>query len=68
LRSFDLVLDYIADTKTQPGLTVQAHLVTTDYPTGVTVPDDIMEMLNIQTHQVCPQWNYTIRPRSVSPS
>jgi hypothetical protein len=66
LRSFDLVLDYIADTKTQTGLTVQAHLVTAQYPTGLKVSDDVMETLLIQTHDVCPQWNYTIRPRTLS--
>ena len=37
LRSFDLVLDYIADTKTRTGLTVQAHLVTAEYCTGLKV-------------------------------
>jgi hypothetical protein len=57
LRSFDLVLDYISDTKTQTGLRVQAHLVT--------VSDELMESLNIQTHEVCPQWNYTIPPRTI---
>lgn len=63
LRSFDLRLDYISDTKTQTGLTVQAHLVPTHYPTGVKIPDEVMQTLNIQAHQVCPQWNYTLRPR-----
>jgi hypothetical protein len=66
LRSFELVLDYLRDTKTQTGLTVQAHLVTAPYPTGVKVPDAVMEALNIQAHDTCPQWNYTIRPRPVS--
>jgi Rhodopirellula transposase DDE domain len=66
LRSFDLVLDYINATKTHTGLTVQAHLVTTCYPTGLKVPDELMERLNIQQHDICPQWNYTIRPRAVS--
>jgi hypothetical protein len=65
LRSFDLVLAYIADTKTQMGLSVQAHLVTTPYPIGVKVPDEVMETLNIQEHDICPQWNYTIQPRAV---
>jgi hypothetical protein len=64
LRSFDRVLDYINDTRTQTGLTVQAHLVTTPYPTGVKVPDEVMETLNIQKHDLCPQWNYTIQPRT----
>jgi hypothetical protein len=64
LRSFDLVLDYIADTTTQTGLTVQAHLVTTQYPTGVKVSDEVMATLNIESHDLCPQWNYTIHPRA----
>jgi hypothetical protein len=68
LRSFDLVLDYLWDTETQTGLSVDAHLVTTDYPTGLTVSDEVMETLNIQFHMVCPQWNYTIRPRTLPPT
>lgn len=64
LRSFDLVLHYIRDTKTETGLTVLAHLVTKTYETGVKVPDEEMDALNIEYHDVCPQWNYTIRPRT----
>ena len=64
LRTFDRVLDYIADTKTQSGLSVQAHLVTAEYSTGTSVTDAVMETLNIQFHEICPQWNYTISPRS----
>ena len=67
LRSFDDVLHYIRDTKTQTGLTVQAHLVTETYQKGVKVPDREMDALNIKSHDVCPQWNYTIYPR-VHPS
>jgi Rhodopirellula transposase DDE domain len=63
LRSFDRVMSYLADTTTQTGLTVRAHLVTMPYPTGVKVSDEVMQTLNIHTHAVCPQWNYTIRPR-----
>lgn len=63
LRSFDDVLHYIADTKTQTGLFVQAHLVTDTYELGIKVSDAEMDALNIEFHDVCPQWNYTIRPR-----
>jgi hypothetical protein len=66
LRSFDDVVHYITDTKTDTGLTVQAHLVTQTYATGVKVPDEQMDALNIEFHDVCPQWNYTLRPRSIS--
>jgi hypothetical protein len=64
LRSFDDVLYYIRNTKTQTGLTVDAYLVTETYERGVKVPDQEMRALNIQSHDVCPQWNYTIHPRS----
>lgn len=63
LRSFDTVLHYIRETKTQTGLTVQAHLVTTEYEKGVKVADEVMDTLNLEAHTVCPQWSYTIRPR-----
>jgi hypothetical protein len=64
LRSFDDILFYARDTKTQTGLAVQAHLVTHVYEKGVKVPDGEMDAINIQPHTVCPQWNYTIYPRS----
>jgi hypothetical protein len=66
LRSFDDVLHYARDTQTQTGLAVQAYLVNETYEKGVKVPDEEMDALNIQSHDVCPQWNYTIYPRSVA--
>jgi hypothetical protein len=67
LRSFDDVLRYIRDTKTQTGLTVQAHLVTQTYERGVKALDEEMDALSIQSHDVCPKWNYTIHHRSPLP-
>lgn len=66
LRSFELVVDYLAATTTQTGLTVQAHRITAQYPTGVKVSDKVMNTLNIRPHEICPQWNYTIHPRAIS--
>jgi hypothetical protein len=63
LRSFDEVLHYIRDTKTDTGLTVQAHLVTQTYEKGVKVSDQEMDQLRLEPHAVCPNWNYTIYPR-----
>ncbi len=69
LRSFAAVVQYIEDTRTHTGLTVAAHHVTTTYATGVKIPDAAMATLNLQTHEVCPQWNYTIHPRpAVAPA
>ena len=64
LRSFDGLLHYIRDTKTRTGLTVKAQVVTETYEKGVKVPNKEMDALSIQSHNVCPQWNYTIHPRS----
>ena len=63
LRTFDQVLTYLQDTRTHTGLQVTAHLVDQDYPTGVKVSDEKMQALNIEFHDICPKWNYTIRPR-----
>jgi hypothetical protein len=67
LRSFETVLHYIRETKTSSGLAVEAHLITDDYPTGASVPPEVMAALDLHPHTTCPQWNYTIRPR-VRPS
>ena len=66
LRSFDGVVAYVQETRTQTGLRVDAHLVTTPYTTGVKIPDAVMATLDIRAHEVCPQWNYTIHPRAIA--
>ena len=63
LRSWELILQYISETKTETGLNVRAVLVTEKYETGIKVSDEVMDGLNLEYHAVCPQWNYTIRPR-----
>ncbi len=68
LRTFELVLEYLQATQTQTGLRVQAHLVSQTYETGVKVPETEMEALAIRYHEVCPQWSYTISPRSPAPA
>jgi hypothetical protein len=68
LRSFALVLNYISDTRTATGLQVRAHFVSKVYETGVKVSDEEMAALALQMHEVCPQWNYTIHPRSTGMS
>jgi hypothetical protein len=67
LRTFDVMIEYLQDTTTETGLSVQAHLVTQTYATGVKVPDAEMADLAIVSHSVCSQWSYTISPRSPVP-
>jgi hypothetical protein len=63
LTSYDLVLEAISSTTTCTGLRVEATLIETLYEKGLSVTDAQMELLMIQKHTVCPQWNYTLRPR-----
>jgi Rhodopirellula transposase DDE domain len=67
LRSFDLMLHYLRDTTTQTGLRVRAQLVAESYQTGERITDEEMALLCLEAHAVCPQWNYTIRPRAPVP-
>jgi len=64
LRDWQTMLACMRGTKTTTGLVVQAFLHEGVYKTGGTVSDAEMETLNIERHVICPNWNYTIRPRS----
>lgn len=66
LRSFELMRNYINETKTDTGLKVEAQLVTKTYRKGIKVSDAEMATLNLERHAVCPQWNYTLHPRTKS--
>ena len=64
LRTFDIMLAYIRGTETTTGLTVKASLLEGVYEKGQRVSDAEMKTLNLERHEICPKWNYTIRPRS----
>jgi Rhodopirellula transposase DDE domain len=66
LRTFETLLGYIRGTTTRTGLKVSARLLAGVYQVGKRVADTVMKSLNIEHHAVCPQWNYTIRPRLAS--
>jgi hypothetical protein len=63
LRTWDTILGYVRGTTTCTGLTVSAVLQEGDYGTGHRVSDREMETLNLKHDDVCPRWNYTLRPR-----
>lgn len=63
LRTFETMLGCIRDTTTTTGLRVTAGLIEGVYQTGKRVADAVMKTLRVEHHVVCPQWNYTIRPR-----
>lgn len=64
LRSWETMLAYLRGTTTETGLSVTAELHEAVYQKGQSVTDAEMAQLNLQPHPVCPQWNYTLRPRS----
>jgi hypothetical protein len=66
LATWDIMLGYLRDTTTQTGLTVRAALHDASYQTGESVSDAVMASLNLTRHDVCPTWNYTLRPRSTA--
>jgi hypothetical protein len=65
LRSLETMLAYIRGTTTQKGLQVAAFQIDQVYERGIKVADDVIYGLNLERHSTCPNWNYTIRPRSV---
>ncbi len=65
LRTFETMLALLRGTVTETGLKVEAFLVDKVYVTGLKVADAVMKSLNLERHAVCPNWNYTIRPRVI---
>lgn len=64
LRSLDAMLGGIRGTRNDGGLRVTAQRDHRKYPKSIKVTDREMESLNLKRHAICPNWNYTIRPRS----
>ena len=62
LRTVAIVLGFIRRTATRTGLTVTATQFEKTYETGVKVSKADFEAIQITRHEVCSQWNYTIRP------
>jgi hypothetical protein len=62
LLSHQVVVDLIAATTTQTGLTVQAELDDGYYPTGVKISDQQLAELPLHPHDWHGQWNYTLTP------
>lgn len=63
LRTLDIMLGYIRGTTTVKGLQVEASLDDNDYKKGQRVKTEDFERLSLRAHNVCPNWNYTMKPR-----
>ena len=63
LTDLRTIVELIAATTTDTGLTIHADLYRTWYPTGVKISDTEYAALPITGHKAFhPEWNYTIRP------
>src|SRR5580704_10876103 len=63
LISYLVLVQLIASTTTDTGLTVACRLDDSDYAKGIKVTDAEMAALNIQPADFHGEWNYTIAPR-----
>ena len=63
LVSYLVIVQLIASTTTDTGLTVACRLDESDYAKGIKVTDAEMAALNIQPADFHGEWNYTIAPR-----
>ncbi len=65
LRSHEVVVNLIANTKTDQGLKVRAKLDTNKYPSGVKITNQELAAVSLLPDKFHGEWNYTIRSRSV---
>ncbi|GFP42192.1 hypothetical protein HKBW3C_01318 [Candidatus Hakubella thermalkaliphila] len=63
LVNLETVVNMISATTTKSGLRIKAFLDTKYYKTGIKISDEQMQALNLDSHNLYPQWNYTIVPR-----
>jgi hypothetical protein len=63
LDSLATVVNLIANTTTETGLSVEASLDYTTYDQGIKVSDEEMERLNLNRDRFHGEWNYTISPQ-----
>jgi hypothetical protein len=63
LRTYRTIVQLIAATTTDAGLTVRAEMDRKKYPKGVKVSDAQFAAVNISRHEFHGDWNYTIEPR-----
>jgi hypothetical protein len=64
LTDYVMVVNLIAATTTQTGLTVKARLDKNVYPRGIKVSKEELQKLRIIPHTFHGEWNYTICPKN----
>jgi transposase len=65
LRTFETIVDLIANTRTAAGLRVKATLDSRKYRTGVEITKAQMKSLALRPHEFYGEWNYELQPREL---
>ncbi|MEU9256527.1 hypothetical protein AB0D66_32600, partial [Streptomyces sp. NPDC048270] len=63
LTSHEVIVESIAATTTETGLTVHAELDTNPYPAGIQVSEDAIATVPITRHRFHGDWNCTLHPQ-----
>jgi hypothetical protein len=66
LRTFETVVELIANTRTSKGLRVKAKLDKRKYPKGVAVSKAQMSEIRLRRDAFHGEWNYELQPRKVA--
>jgi hypothetical protein len=66
LVSHQVIVQLIAATTTNSGLTVRCRLDENTYPAGIKVSDGEMAAVNLTRHDFHGEWNYTISPKALA--
>lgn len=64
LTSHEVIVNLIANTKTETGLKINAILDLKKYPTGIKISDKTMKKLRLKKDEFHGEWNYTIEARN----
>ena len=64
LVSLAVIVNLIAATTTNTGLSIQCQLDLNQYPKGIIISDDELASLNMVGDEFHPNWNYTILPQT----
>jgi len=62
LVSHQVIVQLIAATKTESGLTIACDIDAGRYPKGISIPKSAIRKLNIAYDAFHPDWNYTLHP------
>lgn len=65
LSTLLILLGFVRRTTTETGLKVTATHFDRTYQTGLKVSNAKFKAIQLTRHDICPQWNYTIRPHQI---